>query len=849
MALSATVSNAEEVAAWMQTVRGETEAIIEERRPGRARAPVHGRASGAPSSLHLLPTFVDDGGELRPNPVAARLDGRGPARGARARRPRCYKPWRTEVVERLADERMLPAIVFVFSRAGCDQAVEQCLDGGIRLTDSAERVALRRIADAHLEALDDADLDVLGYDSWIAGLEAGVAAHHAGMVPPMKEAVEEAFLAGLLKVVFATETLSLGINMPARSVVVEKLSKFTGEHHELLTPGEYTQLAGRAGRRGIDDVGYAVVLWDPFVAFEQVAGLASRRTYALTSSFRATYNMAANLVQRYERDEARRLLDLSFAQYHADRDAVSLTRQLERTQAQLARARDAAQHPDGDIEEYRALLAGLDEARRVAHAAQASRLDKLRPGDVVMAPEARRAGGRAQAGTRPLGQPGARARPSSARWCAGRPTTSRARSGASRTSSCPGRSRPGARASSAPRSALLRRLPDYRASDDDADARVEDLQARVHAPPAARRAGHRRRAAGRLAGRPHRAGGRPPRAPDRGPDRDTRPPVRPGARGVRVVGVRATTGSCSRAGSSCRGSTPSATSWSPSRCAPACSTASIPPALTAVVSCFVYQRRGPDSDDPMPPRRWPAPAVRQRVGQIERIWKDLSLTERDQRLRETRRPDPGFTAAIHAWADGDDLADILEDEEMTGGDFVRNVKQVIDLLRQLAEVAPEPETAATARAAADQCRRGVVAASSIVSVPADRRTDAMIRPGEPWGSPTTERRPTVEVAGGDADARGRGRRRAGRRSCASAPTTTQRPRPGGRAPARARRRPGRDRAARATPSGSSPTASPRRATCACSARRPTGSAGRRRHADFEVAVDGDGGSRAGPRRS
>ena len=108
----------------------------------------------------------------------------------------------------------------------------------------------------------------------------------------MKEAVEEGFAAGLVKVVFATETLSLGINMPARSVIIEKLSKFTGEHHEFLTPGEYTQLAGRAGRRGIDEVGYVVVLWDPFVPFEQVAGLASRRTYALTSSFHPTYNMA-----------------------------------------------------------------------------------------------------------------------------------------------------------------------------------------------------------------------------------------------------------------------------------------------------------------------------------------------------------------------------------------------------------------------------------------------------------------------------------------------------------------------------------------------------------------------------
>src|SRR5262249_41936573 len=155
---------------------------------------------------------------------------------------------------------------------------------------------------------DDADLDVLGYDAWLAGLEAGVAAHHAGLVPPMKEAVEEAFAAGLLPVVFATETLSLGINMPARSVVVEKLTQFTGEPHDRLTPGESARLAGGGGRRGIAAVGSAIVLWDPFVRFEQVAGLASRRTYALTSSFRATYNMAANLVQRYEREEARRLL-------------------------------------------------------------------------------------------------------------------------------------------------------------------------------------------------------------------------------------------------------------------------------------------------------------------------------------------------------------------------------------------------------------------------------------------------------------------------------------------------------------------------------------------------------------
>src|SRR4051812_6032094 len=387
--LSATVSNAEEVAAWIETVRGETEAVIEERRPVEL---VHLYTAGDRGSdrMHLLPTFVDHDGEATPNPVAARLDQRAPA-PRHGRRPRLYKPWRSEVVERLWDEQMLPAIYFVFSRAGCDAAVDQCVAAGLRLTSAPERTRLREIADEHTAALADDELDVLGYDAWIAGLEGGFAAHHAGLVPPMKEAVEEAFAAGLLKVVFATETLSLGINMPARTVVIEKLSKFTGEHHEFLTPGEYTQLAGRAGRRGIDDVGYAVVLWDPFVPFDQVAALASRRSYALTSVFRPTYNMAANLVSRYPPEQARHLLNLSFAQYDADRDVVALERQLERSREQLARAKSGAESRYGDLNEFRRLRADLEAARRAAPSANASNFYSLRPGDVVLAP---RRGGR-----------------------------------------------------------------------------------------------------------------------------------------------------------------------------------------------------------------------------------------------------------------------------------------------------------------------------------------------------------------------------------------------------------------------------------------------------------------------
>ncbi len=715
VALSATVSNAEEVAAWMQTVRGETETVIEERRPVELR---HLYLAGERGSevLHLLPTFVDDGGDLRPNPVAARLDARNMPRPRGQRRPRLYTPWRTEVVERLAEEQMLPAIVFVFSRAGCDQAVEQCLAAGIRLTNAAERRELRRIAETHVEALSDDDLDVLGYDTWLSGLEAGVAAHHAGMVPPMKEAVEEAFAAGLLKVVFATETLSLGINMPARTVVIEKLSKFTGEHHQMLTPGEYTQLAGRAGRRGIDEVGYVVVLWDPFVPFEQVAGLASRRTYALTSSFRPTYNMAANLVQRYPPDQARHLLNLSFAQYHADRDVVAVERQLERTREQLQRARAAATHPAGDVQQYRRLLAELDAARRAANSSEGDRFEALRPGDVVVTP---RRGGRAVILRKEHGRGGnsvlaltqgrdlVRLSPHDFRGTVRRVATI----------DLP---RPFApRSQSFQRATVdqLRRLridePEQR-TDDEAVRRLREIQDEVDSHPLHRTPGAD--AALRAAWQADRI------------ERDVaRLERRIATRSEslarqfdRVLGVLDAWGYIEGWGLSpaghllarlnTEGDLVLAESLREGHL-----DGTDAPTLAAVVSCFTYQRRGPEGNEPMPPRRWPNQQVARRVRDLERIWRDLNLSERDERLPETRRPDPGFTAAIHAWANGDELADVLEDEEMTGGDFVRNVKQTIDLLRQVADVAPDPETAATARAAADACLRGVVAASSTVT--------------------------------------------------------------------------------------------------------------------------------------
>jgi len=325
--LSATVSNAEELAGWIEKVRGSTAHVIEEHRPVDLRN-LYVLGIRATHRLEILPTFVDG----LPNPEAVSLDARSRPRAisGKAGRPGArspvYRPRRAELVERFSEEDLLPAIYFVFSRTGCDDAVRQCLEAGLRLTTPEDRRLIRSVADDHVEALTDADLRVLGYGNFVEGLEAGFAAHHAGLVPPFREAVEALFGAAIVKVVFATETLALGVNMPARSVVIEALSKFSGTGHEDLTAGNYTQLTGRAGRRGIDRIGHAAVLWSPYHTFAEVSALASARSRALRSSFRPTYNMAVNLVRRYAPDDAYRLVHSSFAQYLSE---APLTRQLD----------------------------------------------------------------------------------------------------------------------------------------------------------------------------------------------------------------------------------------------------------------------------------------------------------------------------------------------------------------------------------------------------------------------------------------------------------------------------------------------------------------------------------------
>ncbi len=312
--LSATVSNADQVADWIRSVHGEVAAISATSRPVRLRHNflVGDRSSG---SLRLIPLLKGN----KPHPDGSLLDG--PQRRAGKRggaRPRWFPPHRSEMIWLLSERQMLPSIDFIFSRVACDDAVRQCLEEGVRLTAPGEGQLIRQIVERHVESISDADLQALGFSAWLAGMEAGLASHHAGMVPAFREAVEECFLAGLIRVVFATETLSLGINMPARTVVIERPWKLGGTDRRVLTAGEFAQLTGRAGRRGIDKIGYTVVEWSSQVGFSQVASLATAEPAALTSSFRPTYNLTVNLVRSYSTEEAHRLLDSSFAQYLAD---------------------------------------------------------------------------------------------------------------------------------------------------------------------------------------------------------------------------------------------------------------------------------------------------------------------------------------------------------------------------------------------------------------------------------------------------------------------------------------------------------------------------------------------------
>ena len=373
VSLSATVSNAEEFGDWLQAVRGHTEVIVSEERPVPLDQHVLMRAKLV--DLFAAPTLHDTS-QVNPELVRmAQFGGRSPnsrqfndvsrynAKGGR--RP-SQRVDRGEVVRLLNEHHLLPAIFFIFSRVGCDQAVAQVLRSGIRLTEVHERDEIRAIVEERCSQLPDEDLAVLGYWEWLDGLERGVAAHHAGMLPAFKEVVEELFRKKLVKAVFATETLALGINMPARTVVLEKLEKFNGEARVPVTPGEYTQLTGRAGRRGIDVEGHAVVVWQEGLHPQSVASLASRRSYPLNSSFKPTYNMAVNLIDQFGRERTREILESSFAQFQADRAVVGIARKVREQEASLAKYTESMTCHLGDFREYASMRRELTDLERGA---------------------------------------------------------------------------------------------------------------------------------------------------------------------------------------------------------------------------------------------------------------------------------------------------------------------------------------------------------------------------------------------------------------------------------------------------------------------------------------------------
>ncbi len=357
ISLSATVSNAEEFGEWLGEVRGETEVIVSEIRP-------------IPLFQHVLignrlMDLFDQPGKINPEILQREREAIRRSSLGRNRRGRFAEPSdrmsRADIIEKLQRENLLPAITFIFSRVGCDAAVKQCLHAGLRLTSPEERTEIRQTALRYTQNIAEEDLEVLGFQEWLTALERGIAAHHAGLLPSFKGAVEDLLQRGLVKAVFATETLALGINMPARTVVLEKLIKFNGEAHVPITPGEYTQLTGRAGRRGIDIEGNAVIQWSPTVASASAAGLASTRTYPLRSSFSPTYNMAINLISRFGRETARRSLESSFAQFQADRAVVGLTRQIRKNEALIQELMKDAQCHLGDFSEYARLRRSIKE--------------------------------------------------------------------------------------------------------------------------------------------------------------------------------------------------------------------------------------------------------------------------------------------------------------------------------------------------------------------------------------------------------------------------------------------------------------------------------------------------------
>jgi len=781
VSLSATVSNAEEFGDWLEMVRGDTAVVVSERRPVPLWQHVivsSAEPRGVPRLFDLYAGHVDptDPGTNPPiNPdlhSVFRTHGRSgdnPGRGYRGKGDRGYRgtggrrpggsglvpqrrtPPRFAVVDSLDAAGLLPAIYFIFSRAGCEGAVQQCLAAGLRLTNAEEEAQIRRIAEERTATIPAEDLDVLGFWTWQQSLARGIAAHHAGMLPVFKETVEDLFSRGLVKVVFATETLALGINMPARSVVLEKLVKWDGTAHQPVTPGEYTQLTGRAGRRGIDVEGHAVVVDHTGLDPVALAGLASKRLYPLRSSFRPTYNMAVNLVAQVGRDRAREVLETSFAQFQADRGVVGLAKQAQAHAEALDGYAKAMTCDRGDFAAYMELRHAISErekdlsreatgARRADAVASFERLSR---GDVVEVPSGRRRGyvvvldpghdDRGFDGPRPTvltqerqvkkltlaDAPGGVSvvgrvripkafnprRPDQRRDLASSLRNALGAAGGD-AGRHPGRSGrhdgPGRRSDAASDRELqrlrtaLRAHPCHSCPDRDDHARWAERWHRL------------KREHDQLVKRVQGRTGSIARTFDRTCDvLVTLGYLARDAGAEQTGGLEVTAdgrwlrrlyaeddlllAECLRRGT-----------WDGLDAA----------GLAAAVSTVVYAGRREDASEGYVPGG-PQGRLAQALDATVRVWSEVTDLEEAHRLEATGPLDLGLVAPVHRWASGKSLDTVLRGTDIAAGDFVRWCKQVVDVLDQLAQAAPRPELRAVARKAQDGVLRGVVAYSSV----------------------------------------------------------------------------------------------------------------------------------------
>lgn len=760
VSLSATVSNAEEFGDWLTMVRGDTAVVVSELRP----VPLWQHVMTRDGLFDLYAGHVDPtapGVDPPINPELAqalrRLEraegpvrggagdrgfrGRGGRRGVptAARRP---AP-RFAVVDVLDREALLPAIFFVFSRSGCDAAVQQCLRAGLRLTTAEQEAEIRRVVEQRCAAVPAQDLGVLGYWEWSQALERGIASHHAGLLPLFKETVEELFSRGLVKVVFATETLALGINMPARSVVLDKLTKWDGSAHVDITPGEYTQLTGRAGRRGIDVEGHAVVVDHGALDPVALAGLASRRTYPLRSSFRPTYNMAVNLVAQVGRERAREVLETSFAQFQADRAVVGLARQAQAHAEALEGYAQAMRCHLGDFAEYARIRRQLTdreqdlsrEAARARRAEALASLQQLRTGDVVEIPAGRRAGyavvldpGRDAGldGPRPTVLTAERQirTLSAADLDRGVRTVTSVRvpkqfsprnaahkrdlASAMRSALAdPARAVHGDRSGRGSRpasddatlSGLRRRLrshPCHGCSEREDHARWAERYHRLKREHDAlvRRIEGRTSSIARVFDRicdVLTVTGYLERVTDDGSERLR---VTDAGRWLRRLYAESDllVAECLRQGV-----------WDGLDA----------PSLAAVVSTVLFEARREEREHTPQVPGGPQGRLGRALDETVRVWSRVEDIELAHRLQTTRPLDTGLVEPIHRWASGRSLGTVLQGTELAAGDFVRWCKQVIDLLDQIGQAAPTPATRTTARRAVEQLRRGVVAYSSV----------------------------------------------------------------------------------------------------------------------------------------